>query len=86
MQNKKTEKLLNILNNFQDKSQLNKYIDSLESHKNSPELSKYILEICKEKGFKKSDIIRNADIYRTYGYEILSGKNYQVVINFFKFV
>lgn len=74
MKNKKTEKLLDILNTFQDKSQLNKYIDSLESNKNNLELFQYILKVARDKGFEKSDIIRNSDLYRTYGYEILSGK------------
>lgn len=74
MKNKETEKLLDILNNIKDESKLKKYINSSAHEKNSLTLSEYILKICKNKGFKKSDIIKNADIYRTYGYEILSGK------------
>lgn len=74
MKNKQTEKLLNILNNINDESKLNKYINSLKPKKGNFKLSEYILEICKSKNFEKSTIIKNSDIYRTYGYEILSGK------------
>ena len=74
MKNKQTEKLLDRLNSIKNESELKKYINSSKSKGNSLELSDYILKICKSKGLKKSDIIRNADIYRTYGYEILNGK------------
>lgn len=74
VKNKQTEKLLNRLNNIKNKNELNQYIKSSKSKENSLELSEYILESCNAKGFKKNHIIKNANIYRTYGYEILSGK------------
>lgn len=74
VKNKQTEKLLNRLNDIRDLSQLKEYINSNESIGEGFILSEYILEICSSKGLKKNEIIKNADIYRTYGYEILSGK------------
>ena len=74
MKNKQTAKLLDVLNNFKDKSQLDKYVDLLASKDSSLILSEYILKVAKDKGIKKSEIIKNSYIYRTYGYEILSGK------------
>ncbi|NLC65741.1 MAG: hypothetical protein GX752_02215 [Clostridium sp.] len=74
MKNNKTDHLLDILKNINNKSHLNKYVNFLESKENSLELSEYILNISQEKGLKKIDVINNANIYRTYGYEILNGK------------
>lgn len=74
MKNEHTEKLLDILNNIKNKSKLDRYINSSASEKDGLKLSEYILEVAKYKGFNKSDIIKNSDIYRTYGYELLSGK------------
>lgn len=74
MRNKSTEKLLNRLKNIKNKSELNKYVDSSNHKEDNYKLSEYILELCKDKGYSKSDIIKNSDIYRSYGYEILNGK------------
>lgn len=74
MKNKETEQLLNMLNKINDKSKLNKYIYSSTEEEENLSLDEYITRICKSKGLSKSDIIKNADLYRTYGYEILSGK------------
>lgn len=74
MSNVETEKLLNILNTIDNESTLKEYINASTHEDNSLNLSEYIMKICKDKAPKKSDIIKNADIYRTYGYEILSGK------------
>ena len=74
MKNNPTEKLLDILSNIKDKSKLDTYINSSTSKENDLKLSEYILEVAKYKGFNKSEIIKNSDIYRTYGYEILNGK------------
>lgn len=73
MKDKSTEKLLNILNKAKNKSSLDKYISSNSEH-DTYELSEYILEISTSKGYSKSDIIRNSEIYRSYGYQILNGK------------
>ena len=74
MKNNPTEKLLDILNDIKDKSKLDTYINSSISGKDSLKLSEYILEVSERRGFNKSDIIKNSDIYRTYGYELLNGK------------
>ena len=74
MRNKSTEKLLNRLKKIKNKSELNKYVDSSNHKEDNYKLSEYILELCKDKGYSKSDIIKNSDIYRSYGYEILNGK------------
>lgn len=74
MNNKKTDNLLSILKNINSKSNLDKYVNFLESKEDNLNLSEYILNISTEKGLKKIDIINNANIYRTYGYEILNGK------------
>lgn len=73
MKRNKTEELLNILKNIRKMSELKKYIDDHAIERDKNRLSDYILRICEEKGYSKSDIIRNADIHRTYGYQILSG-------------
>lgn len=69
----KTEELLNRLRNIRKSSDLKNYIDSNSLESNSYQLHDYILEICKEKDYRKNQIIRNADLNRTYGYQILSG-------------
>lgn len=74
MENKSTEKLLNRLNKIESESQLTKFINSSSPQENNYLLSEYILKIFKAKGYNKSTIIQNSDIYRTYGYEILNGK------------
>lgn len=74
MKNKQTEQLLNILNQINDKSKLSKYINSSTYEEINLSLDEYIMKICKGKGLGKSDIINNANLYRTYGYEILNGK------------
>ena len=74
MKNKRTEKLLDLLNQIKDPSDLDKYVHMSNSQEDNFTLSEYILEVSKARHLTKSDIIKNADIYRTYGYEILSGK------------
>ncbi|MBS4536378.1 XRE family transcriptional regulator [Clostridium sp. D2Q-14] len=68
-----TEELLDRLNRIRNQSDLKNYIDSCSLEKCNYELSEYILKICENKGYGKSDIIRNSDMHRTYGYQILSG-------------
>lgn len=73
MREKKTEDLLNKLMNIKKRSDLNKYFEENAAHIDNHFLPDYILKICQDKGLGKSDIIRNADINRNYGYQILSG-------------
>lgn len=74
MRDQSTEKLLNRLKGIKNKDELEEYINSSKSIYSNYELKEYILDICKSQGLNKSDIIRNADIHRTYGYQILSGQ------------
>ncbi len=74
MKNKSTKKILDILNQAKNRSQLNEYIRYLYSRKDNLDLSEYILKTCKSKGYNKSDIIKNSSLHRTYGYQILNGK------------
>lgn len=73
MKKNKTEELLKRLKNIRNKADLKSYIDTHTIETSDKQLADYILEICNNKGYKKSDIIRNSDINRTYGYQILSG-------------
>lgn len=70
MKKNKTEELLNILKRIRNKSELKGYIDRNPLEK---QVADYIIDVSNKKGYKKSDIIRNSDIDRTYGYQILSG-------------
>lgn len=69
----KTEDLLNRLIKIRKRSDLKTYIESNTYEKDNIDFHDYILKVCRDKGYRKSDIIRNADINRTYGYQILSG-------------
>ena len=74
MRNKQTERLLERLKNIKSQHELKEYLELSKSKGDPFKLSEYILELCTARGLKKNEIIRNADIYRTYGYEILNGK------------
>ena len=67
-----TEELLSRLVNIRKRSDLKTYIES-NSKSSSEQLHDYILNICNKKGYDKRDIIKNADVNRTYGYQILNG-------------
>lgn len=69
----KTEELLNRLMNIRKKSDLKSYVESDSLSTDTKQLHDYMLSICEEKGDSKGDIIKNADLNRTYGYQILNG-------------
>ncbi|MFY9214672.1 MAG: hypothetical protein ACOXZT_08740 [Tissierellaceae bacterium] len=69
----KTGELLKRLMTIRKKSDLKKYIESDALEESYKQVHEYLLKVCRDKGFDKSDIITNADIYRTYGYQILDG-------------
>jgi|SRR5699024_11656667 len=73
MNNKSTDKLLKMLNKVKNQSELKKHIDRSDLKEEAYQLCEYILEVCKDKDCGKSKIIRNSDIHRTYGYQILNG-------------
>lgn len=72
MSEKNTTELLNRLKSTTDIKELENYINSIDNY-NYTDFAKYILSKCDEKGIKKSILIQNAGISRTYGYQILNG-------------
>ena len=75
MKNNQTEQLLKKLNNIKDINVLKEYIStSMHERDNSMILSEYILEVCRANNIEKNNIIKNSNLYRTYGYEILGGR------------
>lgn len=72
MKNKNTTELLSILNSINNPSRLKDYIsNSLEE--NSITIAEFFNNICSSKNISKSKLISEADIDRTYGYQILNG-------------
>jgi len=56
-------------------SELDLYLKNNEKYMNAPsDISKYLNEIIKNKGLKKSKIIEMSGLNKQYFYEILSGK------------
>lgn len=72
MLNKKTDELNNILNFIETEHELNHYLNETLS-KPLISLPDYIKQLCKEKNIKKSVLIEQADLHRTYAYQILNG-------------
>ncbi|MDU1053733.1 XRE family transcriptional regulator [Clostridium baratii] len=72
MNEKSTSELLDILKDTKNIEEFEEYLNSIDTIKYT-DFSKYILEKCAEKGIKKSKLIADADINRTYGYQILNG-------------
>lgn len=68
-----TIKLMSILKNIDDEDYLDNYLDSIEDKFKDLDFINYVKESIKDKGIKKSDLIKNADIDRTYGYQVLNG-------------
>ena len=69
---KATGELLELLKKSTNLSDYRKAAE--EEIKNPIALSVCLQSIIEKKGFKKSEIIRNAGLPRSYGYEILSGE------------
>lgn len=72
MQDKDTRELLSILNNIESKELLDKFIEE-ENFNRDVTISDFFNWICNNNKIKKSELIRLADIDRTYGYQILNG-------------
>ena len=66
-----TVNLLNILNSIDNAKELNNFLDNV--HDKNITFVTYFNDICSKKNLKKSDLIYNANINRTYGYQILNG-------------
>ncbi|MCD7825979.1 MAG: XRE family transcriptional regulator [Clostridiaceae bacterium] len=70
MNKKKTNELLEILQNTDTRTDLNDYLSHMD---NSQTFSQYLSVLMKEKNLDKSKVIHDSDIQRTYGYQILDG-------------
>lgn len=73
MKNLETIKLMSLLNNIDDESNLDDFISNTLDNSRNIKLCEYFEKIFKEKGMSKSAVIKNADLDRTYAYEILRG-------------
>ncbi|WP_373599772.1 hypothetical protein [Paraclostridium bifermentans] len=73
MNKDKTIELMSILNDIEDENYLDEFIKSAINNFSDLGLPKFFEDICGTKNIKKSVLIKNADIDRTYGYQILSG-------------
>lgn len=69
----KTVELMSLLKNIDSESNLDDYISNTLTNSSNLSLYKYFEDLFKVKGISKSSVIKNADIDRTYGYEILRG-------------
>ncbi|WP_125153222.1 hypothetical protein [Clostridium rectalis] len=73
MENKKTSELLDILNSIEDESKLTNYINEAKNTFSNLNFHSYFGDIIKKKNLKKSKLIENSNIDRTYCYQILNG-------------
>lgn len=73
MNKDKTIELMSILNDIEDENYLDEFIKSAINNFSDLGLPKFFEDICSTKNIKKSVLIKNSDIDRTYGYQILSG-------------
>ncbi|MEG1003031.1 XRE family transcriptional regulator [Clostridium sp.] len=72
MNEKSTSELLDVLKGTKNIKELEDYLNKIDNVKYS-DFANYILDKCAEKGIKKSTLIYDANISRTYGYQILNG-------------
>lgn len=68
-----TVELMSILKNIDNESYLDEFVKITSTNFSDLSLPNFFQDICKEKGISKSDLIKNAEIDRTYGYQILNG-------------
>lgn len=73
MNENETVELMSILKNIDDESYLDEFVKITSTNFSDLSLPNFFQDICKEKGISKSDLIKNAEIDRTYGYQILNG-------------
>ncbi|CEN25377.1 Helix-turn-helix domain [[Clostridium] sordellii] len=73
MNENETVELMSILKNIDDESYLDEFVKITSNNFSDLSLPNFFQNICKEKGISKSDLIKNAEIDRTYGYQILNG-------------
>ncbi|CEQ09848.1 Uncharacterised protein [[Clostridium] sordellii] len=73
MNENETVELMSILKNIDDESYLDEFVKITSTNFSDLSLPNFFQNICKEKGISKSNLIKNAEIDRTYGYQILNG-------------
>ncbi|CEP81144.1 hypothetical protein GOD95_10675 [Paeniclostridium sordellii] len=73
MNENETVELMSILKNIDDESYLDEFVKITSTNFSDLSLPNFFQNICKQKGISKSDLIKNAEIDRTYGYQILNG-------------
>lgn len=76
MYDRKTQELDDIVNFIEDEKELKKYINNTIAGGVNIDFVDYFDKLLTEKNLKKANIIKAADLDRTYGYQILSGKKY----------
>lgn len=68
-----TGELLKVLTQLDTTADLKNYTDTHISSDDTQTLPEYLESLLLSKNFKKSDVIREADIQRNYGYQVFSG-------------
>ena len=76
MNDRKTHELDNIINFIESEDELKEYITSTISDSINIDFVNYLNHLINERDLGKANVIKLADIDRTYGYQILSGKKY----------
>lgn len=75
MDKKKTIELMNVLKETNSTKDLKDYLSSMDLHETgSMTFSEYITSLPEYQERKSSDVIRESNIERTYGYQILNGR------------
>lgn len=73
MDNLETVELMSLLKNIDNESNLEDYLSKTLNNSKDLLLHEYFSKVFKEKELSKSAVIKNADLDRTYAYEILRG-------------
>lgn len=73
MDDKKTHELDNIVNFINNEKELNEYLSKTISNRINLDFVEYLDKLRDEKKISKAELINNANINRTYGYQILNG-------------
>ncbi|WP_343101098.1 hypothetical protein [Romboutsia sp. MSSM.1001216sp_RTP31141st1_G3_RTP31141_220114] len=71
--NNETIELMRVLKNIKDESCLDEYLVDIYDKYKGLEFKTFFEDILKHKQITKSELIKNACIDRTYGYQILNG-------------
>ena len=69
-----TQELLEILNSMETQEELKGFTLASDEADMAVSFADFFQEILKERGISAGEAIRTANIYRTYGYQILNGQ------------